>query len=181
LSFSTQRILRSDSRSCDMVGRSTFFILFSFENDLSPEQFVTIKHKNNIKIVSTLGKTARIFSCLIIWYNAKKFDSPDAKGGVGKEVKVSKLKFSDSRVGIGVIKFFCLFPSLELDCRSGIASPKILREPKIFLGDKMFDFRRITLFCLEKPLSKHKITIFSKHLVGACYLWRPPGYAYGLP
>jgi len=26
----------------------------------------------------------------------------------------------------------------------------------------MFDFRRITLFCLEKRLSKHKITIFSK-------------------
>jgi len=28
--------------------------------------FVTIKHKNNLKIVSTFGKTARIFSCLII-------------------------------------------------------------------------------------------------------------------
>ena len=26
----------------------------------------------------------------------------------------------------------------------------------------MFDFRRITLFCLEKRLSKHKMTIFSK-------------------
>jgi len=31
----------------------------------------------------------------------------------------------------------------------------------------MFDFRRITLFCLEKRLSKHKITIFSKNLRGA--------------
>jgi len=31
----------------------------------------------------------------------------------------------------------------------------------------MFDFRRITLFCLEKRLSKHKITIFSKNLGGA--------------
>jgi len=41
---------------------------------------------------------------------------------------------------------------------SGVASPKILG------GDKMFDFRRITLFCLEKRLSKHKMTIFSKHL-----------------
>jgi len=39
--------------------------------------------------------------------------------------------------------------------RSGVASPKIL-------GGKMFDFRRITLFCLEKRLSKHKMTIFSK-------------------
>jgi len=26
----------------------------------------------------------------------------------------------------------------------------------------MFDFRLITLFCLEKRLSKYKITIFSK-------------------
>ena len=30
----------------------------------------------------------------------------------------------------------------------------------------MFDFRRITLFCLEKRLSKHKMTIFSKDLRG---------------
>jgi len=34
-------------------------------------------------------------------------------------------------------------------------------QPKI-LGREMFDFRRITLFCLEKRLSKHKMTIFSK-------------------
>jgi len=30
----------------------------------------------------------------------------------------------------------------------------------------MFDFNRITLFYLEKRLSKHKMTIFSKHLGG---------------
>jgi len=30
----------------------------------------------------------------------------------------------------------------------------------------MFNFRRITLFCLEKRLSKHKMTIFSKNLGG---------------
>jgi len=70
-------MLRLDSRSCRIVERSTLLILFSFENDLSPEQFVTIKHKNNLKIVSTFRKTARIFSCLIIWNNANKFDSPD--------------------------------------------------------------------------------------------------------
>ena len=28
----------------------------------------------------------------------------------------------------------------------------------------MYDFRRITLFYLERRLSKHKMTIFSKHL-----------------
>jgi len=37
----------------------------------------------------------------------------------------------------------------------------------------MSNFRRITLFCLEKRLSKHKMTVFSKNLEGAC----PPGYA----
>jgi len=61
LSFSTQRILRSDSRSCDIVERSTLLIPFSFENNLSPEQLMTIKRKNNLKIVSTFGKTAWIF------------------------------------------------------------------------------------------------------------------------
>jgi len=30
----------------------------------------------------------------------------------------------------------------------------------------MFDFRRITPCCLEKPLSKHKMTIFSKNFGG---------------
>jgi hypothetical protein len=29
---------------------------------------VTIKQKNNLKIVSTFGKAAWIFSCFIIWY-----------------------------------------------------------------------------------------------------------------
>jgi len=47
-------------------------------------------------------------------------------------------------------------------------------------GAKMLDFRRITLFCLKKRLSKHKMTIFSKHFGGE---WPsstpPPGYAYG--
>jgi len=43
----------------------------------------------------------------------------------------------------------------------------------------MFDFGRITLFCLGKRLSKHKMTIFSKTLGGAWPLWPSPGYAYG--
>jgi len=30
----------------------------------------------------------------------------------------------------------------------------------------MFDFRRITLFCLEKRLSKHKMATFSKNFLG---------------
>ena len=49
---------------------------------------------------------------------------------------------------------------------SGVASPEI------FWG-KMSDFRRITLLCLEKRLSKHKMAIFSKHL-GGHGPFRPP-------
>ena len=41
----------------------------------------------------------------------------------------------------------------------------------------MFDFRRITLFCLEKRLSKHRTTIVSKNL-GGHGPFGPPGYAY---
>jgi len=44
-------------------------------------------------------------------------------------------------------------------------------------GAKMFDFRRITLFCLEKRLPKHKMTMFSKNCWGHG-LFGPPGYAY---
>ena len=43
----------------------------------------------------------------------------------------------------------------------------------------MRDFRRITLFCLEKRLSKHKMTIFSKNMVEGMAPFVPlPGYAY---
>ena len=42
----------------------------------------------------------------------------------------------------------------------------------------MFDFRRITLFCLDKRLAKQKMTIFSKNL-GVHGPFGPPGYAYG--
>jgi len=68
---------------------------------------------------------------------------------------------------------------------SGVASPKIWGGQKLggeIGGDKMYDFRRITLFCLEKRLSKHKMTIFSKNLGGGMASLTspgPPGYAYG--
>jgi len=62
-------------------------------------------------------------------------------------------------------KFACSYTS-------GVASPKIL-------GGKMPDFRRITLFCLEKRLSKHKMAIFSKNSEGHGPFF-PPGYAYVL-
>jgi len=45
----------------------------------------------------------------------------------------------------------------------------------------MFDFRRITLFCSEQHLSKHKMSIFSKNLWRAMAPLAPlPGYAYDL-
>jgi len=56
------------------------------------------------------------------------------------------------------------------------SQPKILGGQK-FGEDKMFDFRRITLFCLEKHLSKHTMSIFSKNL-GGHDPFAPPGYAY---
>jgi len=37
---------------------------------------------------------------------------------------------------------------------------------KILKGAKMFDYRRTTLFCSEKRLSKHKMTVFSEKLGG---------------
>ena len=50
----------------------------------------------------------------------------------------------------------------------------------VSISGVMFRFRRITLFCLEKCLSKHKMTIFSTNLGGDNGLFRPPpGYAYG--
>jgi len=56
---------------------------------------------------------------------------------------------------------------------SGVGSPKIWGGGKNFLGTNMFDFRRITLFCLEKRLSKHKMTkLFS--IWGPWPLWSPP-------
>jgi len=51
------------------------------------------------------------------------------------------------------------FPRVTLYTYSGVASPEIW-------GGKMFDFRRIKLFCLEKRLSKHKMTMFSKNFGG---------------
>jgi len=55
---------------------------------------------------------------------------------------------------------------------SGVASPKVW-------GAKMFDFSLITLFCLEKHLSRHTMTMFSKNLGGGMTPLAPPGYAYG--
>jgi len=43
----------------------------------------------------------------------------------------------------------------------------------------MFDVRRITLFCSEKRLSIHKMTIFSKNVGGAMAPLAPLGHVYG--
>jgi len=45
---------------------------------------------------------------------------------------------------------------------------------------EMFNFWRITLFCLEKRLSKHKMTIFFPNLKGGMAPLASPGYAYSL-
>jgi len=51
-------------------------------------------------------------------------------------------------------------PTSVLGSSIGVASPKMG-------AGKMFDRRQITLFCLEKSRSKHKMTIFSKNIWGA--------------
>jgi len=69
-------------------------------------------------------------------------------------------------------------PQFSFTGSSGVASPKICGWGQTIWGwGKMFDFRRITLFCLEKRLSNHKMTMFSKHLVGHGP-FGPPGYTY---
>ena len=68
-------------------------------------------------------------------------------------------------------------PARLITLHSGVASQKIWEGQKIG-GSTIFDFRRITLFCLEKRLSKHKMTIFSKNLGESMSPLAPPGYAY---
>jgi len=57
-------------------------------------------------------------------------------------------------------------------------------QPKNFGGTKMYDFMPITLFCLEKRLSKHKMTIFPKIFWGAmaplALLWLRLCLTYGI-
>jgi len=62
--------------------------------------------------------------------------------------------------------FLSNFRRMTNKSSSGIASPEIWR-------GKMFDFRRITLFCLETRLSKGKMNIFCKNLEGAWPFWPP--------
>jgi len=56
MSRSMHRMLSADNLSWDIVTLNSFFILFSLENDLSPEQLVTITLRNSRNIASTFGK-----------------------------------------------------------------------------------------------------------------------------
>ena len=65
----------------------------------------------------------------------------------------------------------CLCSQITITCKENIylqcrSQPKNLGRAKKCGGAKMFDFRRITLFCLEKRPSKPKMTMFSKYLGG---------------
>jgi len=60
------RMLSADNLSWDIVALHSFLILFSSENDLSPEQLVTIKLRNSRNYASTFGKAISIFSLCII-------------------------------------------------------------------------------------------------------------------
>jgi len=54
------------------------------------------------------------------------------------------------------------------------SQPKNLGGQKLLGGEKMFDIKRITLFCLEKRLSNHKHYIFQKFWGGMAPL--PPSW-----
>jgi len=60
-----------------------------------------------------------------------------------------------------------------LNAVAGVNNIQWCSQSKNFGGGKMFDFRRITVFCMEKRLSKHEKTIFSKYLGGPWPLWPP--------
>ena len=55
-SLSILMIERLLSRSCPILFLSSFFIRFSFEKDLSPMQFDTIRDKNIRRAIYMLGK-----------------------------------------------------------------------------------------------------------------------------
>jgi len=75
--------------------------------------------------------------------------------------------------------FFAVFSVFFYWYRQWRSQHKSLVGAKKFGGGQIFDFRCKTLFCLEKRLSKHKMTIFSKHFGGPWPLWPTPDYAYG--
>ena len=62
------KILSDDSVSCPIVVRVSFLMCFSFEKDLSPEQFVTGRLRNSFNTVSTFEKAIANISFLMIWY-----------------------------------------------------------------------------------------------------------------
>jgi len=84
--------------------------MISHQNSLWPSNIRTI-----LKFFTGLEKQPD-FSYLIICSNTNNLTALIQKVE-SAGVKVSKLKFSDSGVGIWVVKFFCRLPSPELDCR----------------------------------------------------------------
>jgi len=69
-------------------------------------------------------------------------------------------------------RFTCTLQVVLL--RSMLTTNSDVASPKIWGRGKMFDFRRIILFCLAKRLSKRKMTIYSKNLGnGPWPLWPP--------
>jgi len=79
-------------------------------------------------------------------------DPRDYRPALRKHMKVADCMFLKNKCPWKIFKW-------SGNPNSGVASPKIW-------GAKMFDFRRITLFCLKKRLSKHKTSTFSKNLGG---------------
>jgi len=91
---------------------------------------------------------------------------------------VDAVMLDDDRVNVPLTNrkaHFCLWrnhKNAHNPRRQWRSQPKILGGAKNFWGSKVLDFWRLTLFCLEKRLSRHKMTIFSKNFEGMALL--PP-------
>jgi len=72
------------------------------------------------------------------------------------------------RLSLHMVKYVSSLMSVRA---SGVVSPK-------FGGSKIFDFRRVTVFCLGHRFSKHKMNGHAKTL-GGPWLHGPPGYVCG--
>ena len=107
LSFSIQRILTPDIRSCDIVELRSFLILFNLKKYLSPEQLVTIKHMNNLRPPYNLVfmPLSHCHDCLLCGRLTYTINSI-IMSGIAPKQNACKLKFAPHRRKFIVEKAF---------------------------------------------------------------------------
>jgi len=131
------------------LGGGTLLIKIHFWKQFKSSSFLLLFLNKHLKVLKVLT----IFNFCVLKPNKKRYAA----------LEWENLWNVHSKVWVKSNVLKCPSVCLEI---SGVASPKILG------GAEMSDFRRITLFCWEKRLSKHKMNIFSK-IGGLCPLWPP--------